>query len=263
MVDDVCTRVFREVLVNSCIPRSACILPVKIAVWPDFISMFSLLQREYFVLLPLKIKMATRLSRIIILFIPVLTLNIYMHAYTEQEAKQVLENTLAQFTHKGGAKIGYRFKISRLFDRSGTFMFKDDKSLAFGKKDIVWNNGKTVWILDKKARSVKIMNPKESREGHKSLDEELELVKNSYKLSMTDDGDNYCIHMKAIKRKADIKQGYLYVNKKTYVPVHVRMKVAFIWATIDIWDFEKADYKDEMFTFPSHKYPNVTVIDKR
>ena len=205
----------------------------------------------------------TILNRLILIFITFAICGVSIHAYTEQEATTVLEKTLAKFTHKGGAKIGYRFKVGKLFDRSGTFMFKDDKSLAFGKKEIVWNNGQTVWILDRKARHVKIMHPKESRKGHKSLDEELEIVKNSYKLSMTDDGDRYCIYMKANKRKADIKQGYLYVDKKTFVPVYIRMKVAFIWATIDIWDFETANYQDEIFTFPANKYPNVKVIDKR
>jgi len=208
-------------------------------------------------------KSATKLNNIFFLFAFLLTFNTSVFGYTEAEAKEVLDRTLTQFTHKGGAKIGYHFKVGKLFDRSGTFMFKDDKSLAFGKKEIVWNNGKTVWILDKKSRVVKIMSPGASRKGHKSLDEELAIVRNSYKLSMTSDGDNYCIYMKAIKRHADIKQGYLYIDKKTFNPVHIRMKVAFIWATIDIWDFETANYKDEMFTFPVSKYPDVKIIDKR
>jgi outer membrane lipoprotein-sorting protein len=206
---------------------------------------------------------ATKLNKILCLFALTLTLNTSVLGYTEAEAKEVLNRTLTQFTHKGGAKIGYHFKVGKLFDRRGTFMFKDDKSLAFGKKEIVWNNGKTVWILDKKSRVVKIMNPGESRKGHKSLDEELAIVKNGYKLSMTSVGDNYCIHMKAIKRHTDIKQGYLYIDKKTFNPVHIRMKVAFIWATIDIWDFETANYKDEMFSFPVSKYPDVKIVDKR
>ena len=53
------------------------------------------------------------------------------------------------------------------------------------------------------------------------------------------------------------------VAHKTYEPIRVRIKIAFIWTTIKISDFKSGDITDEMLRFPLEKYKDYKFVDKR
>lgn len=181
----------------------------------------------------------------------------------ETEAQQVIKQTLQLLQHPGGAKFNYSFHLAGFFNRQGTFLYKKDKSLSLNKKSMVWADGKTVWELNRNQRVVKIMNPKESRKGLKGIDEQFELLEVSYTPSMTIDGNYFKIYLKATSKNVDAKEAIIWINRKTYEPIKAKVKIAFFWGTINISNFETANYSDEMFTFPMKKFPDVKVIDKR
>ena len=53
------------------------------------------------------------------------------------------------------------------------------------------------------------------------------------------------------------------VNKKTYAPINLKIKVAFFWAHINISDFKSGSINDAIFKFPQKQYANYEYIDKR
>ena len=53
------------------------------------------------------------------------------------------------------------------------------------------------------------------------------------------------------------------VERKTYNPIRLRIKISFIWTTIKISDFHSGGITDEMLTFPKEQYKDYVFVDKR
>ena len=53
------------------------------------------------------------------------------------------------------------------------------------------------------------------------------------------------------------------LDKKTRDPLQLRIKVAFIWANVDISNFKSGGITDATFTFPRSEYKDYEMVDKR
>ena len=53
------------------------------------------------------------------------------------------------------------------------------------------------------------------------------------------------------------------LDKKTRDPLQLRIKVAFIWANVDVSQFKAGGITDDTFTFPRNQYKNYEMVDKR
>ena len=65
------------------------------------------------------------------------------------------------------------------------------------------------------------------------------------------------------KAKGSIKTVKAWLTKKGYVPVKLRIKVAFIWTTVTISDFKSGGISDDLFIFPRNQYKDWKFVDKR
>ncbi|MBP3775235.1 MAG: outer-membrane lipoprotein carrier protein LolA [Bacteroidaceae bacterium] len=182
---------------------------------------------------------------------------------SQAEAEQVLDRTLALMTHPGGTRFNYKFHLGRLFNRYGTFIYKQDKSLSWNTKEMVWADGKTVWALDRRKRIVRIMNPSQSRKGLKGMDEQMAMARTDYDVTMHEEGNEYVLTLKAKTKKADAREAQVWIEKKSYHPLRVKLKISVFWGTVEISDFRTGNYKDSMFSFPKEKYADVKMVDKR
>ena len=54
-----------------------------------------------------------------------------------------------------------------------------------------------------------------------------------------------------------------WVRKGSYEPVKLRIKVAFIWTTVNISNFRTGGISDADFVFPKSQYAGWKFIDKR
>ena len=68
--------------------------------------------------------------------------------------------------------------------------------------------------------------------------------------------------LKAKKGVKGIKEAHVVLTRKTYYPISVRIKIAFIWTTIKISDFQLG-VTDEVLLFPKEKYKDYKFVDKR
>ena len=66
-----------------------------------------------------------------------------------------------------------------------------------------------------------------------------------------------------LKIAADLVARGASIDKKTRDPLQLRIKVAFIWANVDISDFKAGGITDATFTFPRSQYKDYEFIDKR
>ena len=80
---------------------------------------------------------------------------------------------------------------------------------------------------------------------------------------VSEESDGLKITLKAKKGVKGIKEAHVLVTHKTYYPISVRIKLAFIWTTIKISDFQAGGIPDEMFRFPQEKFKNYKIVDKR
>ena len=184
-------------------------------------------------------------------------------AASTPDARSVIHQTLQIMQHDGGAKFNYSFHLGKLFNRHGTMIYKGNKSLSWNKKSMVWANGETAWFLDRRKRVVKVMNPGTDRRGLKGIDGQLASLTRDYSMTLTIEGDSYKIHLRACNKSADASQAYLYINRKTYYPTQIKVKIKFLWGKILLSNFETGNYSDAMFTFPHKRFPNVKIVDKR
>jgi hypothetical protein len=62
---------------------------------------------------------------------------------------------------------------------------------------------------------------------------------------------------------SSIKHAKVLLDKKTLYPMSVKVKVAFIWATIHISHFHPNIHDNSIFLFKKSDYPGYTYEDKR
>ena len=53
------------------------------------------------------------------------------------------------------------------------------------------------------------------------------------------------------------------LDKKTRDPLQLRIKVAFIWANVNISNFKSGGITDATFSFPRSEYKDYEMVDKR
>ena len=71
------------------------------------------------------------------------------------------------------------------------------------------------------------------------------------------------ITLKAKKGVKGIKEAQALLKRQSYEPIRVRIKIAFIWTTIKISDFQSGGITDEMLMFPKEQYTDYKFVDKR
>ncbi|MBQ8099584.1 MAG: hypothetical protein IJ244_08710 [Bacteroidaceae bacterium] len=182
-------------------------------------------------------------------------------AQNEVQARRVFERTLALVENKGGARMDYELKVTRLFTQTGKATIKNGKSLTETKNGKVWFNGKTGWWMDLKKGTVTLFSPNYKR--HISMTKQLETARNGSSYTLTEQEDGYLVKIKTARHSADIRECVALIDKKTFAPKQLKFKWKIFWFTIDIWNFHTGDYPDTLFSFPEKDYPNLKIIDKR
>ena len=71
------------------------------------------------------------------------------------------------------------------------------------------------------------------------------------------------VTLKLKKGCKGMKEIHALVARKSYNPIRVRIKIAFIWTTIKITDFKSGGVTDDFLRFPAEKYKDYKFVDKR
>ena len=85
----------------------------------------------------------------------------------------------------------------------------------------------------------------------------------NFDYSVSEDPKGLMITLKAKKGKKGIKEVRALVERKTYNPISVRIKISIIWTTIKISNFKSGDITDEILRFPREDYQGYKYVDKR
>ena len=179
-----------------------------------------------------------------------------------RQARRIFNAAYQQVFGEEGASLHYDVNISGIYRTNGTIWYKGKKSKFVDAKMNSWNDGTTVYtIKKKKKKEVEIHSAKNNKSDKYSSKFKFEPENFVYSISEKPEG--LLLSLKAKKGTKGIKEIHALVERKTYNPINVRIKISFIWTTIKISNFHAGGIKDETLRFPKEQYKDYEFVDRR
>ena len=178
-----------------------------------------------------------------------------------RQARRIFNSAYQQVFGEQGASLHYDVNITGLYKTSGTIWYKGKKSKFEDAKMNSWNDGQTVYTIKKKKHEVEIHNAKNNKSDKYSR--KFKFDPENYNYSVAQDEGGLMVTLKLIKGRKGMKEIHALLERNTYRPKSVKIKIAFIWTTIKISDLQSGGITDEMLRFPREKFQDYKYVDKR
>ena len=176
-------------------------------------------------------------------------------------ARRIVNQAYQQVFGEQGATLRYDVNIIGIYKTYGTIWYKGKKSKFVDAKMNSWNDGVTVYTIKKKKKEVEIHSAKNNKSEKYSSKFKFEPENFDYSIANHEQG--LMLTLKAKKGAKGIKEIQALVKRQSYEPISLRIKIAFVWTTINISNFKSGGITDEMLRFPAEKYKDYKVVDKR
>lgn len=181
-----------------------------------------------------------------------------------RQARRIFNQAYNQVFGEQGATLHYDVNIIGIYKTNGTIWYKGKKSKFVDAKMNSWNDGTTVYTIkkkNKKKKEVEIHNAKNNKSDKYSR--KFKFDPENFDYSVAENPDGLMLTLKAKDGVKGIKEVQALVERKTYNPIRLRIKISFIWTTIKISDFHSGGITDEMLAFPKELYKDYVFVDKR
>ena len=181
-----------------------------------------------------------------------------------RQARRIFNQAYNQVFGEQGATLHYDVNIIGIYKTNGTIWYKGKKSKFVDEKMNSWNDGMTVYTIKKKNRKkkeVEIHNAKNNKSDKYSR--KFKFDPENFDYSVAENPEGLMLTLKAKDGVKGIKEVQALVERKTYNPIRLRIKISFIWTTIKISDFHSGGITDEMLAFPKELYKDYVFVDKR
>ena len=218
---------------------------------------------EKFVLLQLETEKMMR-NKIVLMVLMLLTVLCSVHAEetpNSRQARRIFNQAYQQVFGEQGATLHYDVNITGIYKTNGTIWYKGKKSKFQDSKMRSWNDGRLVLMVKKKKKEVEVHSAKNNKSDKYS--QKFKFEPDNYDYSVAEDPEGLMLTLKAKKGKKGMKEIHALVERQTYHPIRLRIKVAFIWTTIKISDFKSGGITDEMLRFPKEQFKDYKYVDKR
>ncbi len=218
---------------------------------------------EKLVLLQLETEKMMR-NKIVLMVLMLLTVLCSVHAEetpNSRQARRIFNQAYQQVFGEQGATLHYDVNITGIYKTNGTIWYKGKKSKFQDSKMRSWNDGRFVLTVKKKKKEVEVHSAKNNKSDKYS--QKFKFEPDNYDYSVAEDPEGLMLTLKAKKGKKGMKEIHALVERQTYHPIRLRIKVAFIWTTIKISDFKSGGITDEMLRFPKEQFKDYKYVDKR
>ncbi len=208
---------------------------------------------------------ARRMRRLFVtLIIGCLTLGAFSQEQETPNAKQarrIFMEVYDKIFGGEGAQLHYKVNIIGIFKTEGTIWTKGKKSKFIDEKYIAWNDDVTFYRLERKKNRVTIFDAhSEKRDKYAT---KFKFVPDNYYYSISNADEGYYITLKAKKGVKGIKEARCLLEKKTHIPINVRVKVGIFRTTIKLSNVKFSGISDDLFNFPRNQYLHCEFVDKR
>ena len=214
----------------------------------------------YFCTLKLK-KMRNKIYIVVVMLLSALTSVQAEDSPNARQARRIFNQAYQQVFGEQGATLRYDVNIIGIYKTYGTIWYKGKKSKFVDAKMNSWNDGVTVYTIKKKKQEVEIHSAKNNKSDKYSSKFKFEPENFDYSIANHEQG--LMLTLKAKKGAKGIKEIHALVKRQSYEPISLRIKIAFIWTTINISNFKSGGITDEMLRFPAEKYKDYKFVDKR
>ena len=180
-----------------------------------------------------------------------------------RQARRIFNTAYQKVFGEQGASLHYDVNIIGIYKTNGTIWYKGKKSKFVDEKMNSWNDGTTVYTIKnkKKKKEVEIHSAKNNKSDKYSS--KFKFEPDNFDYSIAEHEQGLMLTLKAKKGAKGIKEIHALVERKTYHPISLRIKVSIIWTTIKISNFHSGGITDEMLRFPKEKYKDYKFVDKR
>ena len=178
-----------------------------------------------------------------------------------RQARRIFNQAYQQVFGEQGATLRYDVNIIGIYKTYGTIWYKGKKSKFVDAKMNSWNDGVTVYTIKKKKKGVEVHSAKNNKSDKYSSKFKFEPENFDYSIANHEQG--LMLTLKAKKGAKGIKEIKALVKRQSYEPISLRIKIAFVWTTINISNFKSGGITDEMLRFPAEKYKDYKFVDKR
>lgn len=180
-------------------------------------------------------------------------------AQNQKEARQVFDIVYNKVYGPQGSTLHYDVNIVGILKTNGTIWFKGKKSRFQENRYLSWNNGVKDYWVDLKKKTVTEYDANAPR--NDKYMSKFTFNVNDYIYSI--DKSNryyYVITLQAKKEVKGIKHLKAIIEKDTYVPKSLKIKVLWFWTTVKITNFQSGGISDNIFTFPKDKYKSFQFL---
>lgn len=153
-------------------------------------------------------------KNIVILIITLLTTISAVAANTSNVARKTLDKASAKIGLTKGVSANFTISGGKLGKQSGVIAVKGNKFNARTNSAIIWFDGKTQWLYNKKNDEVNISTPSPSQQHSMNPYSVLTLYKNGYTMSQTNTASGYQVHLTG-QKKASVRCISLLTNNIT------------------------------------------------
>ena len=178
-----------------------------------------------------------------------------------RQARRMFDEVFEKVFGEQGATLHYDVNVASIYKTEGTIWYKGKKSKYLSKASKAWNNGVSVYVIKGNRKEVEIYqadDPKQSRFG-----DDFKFEPENYTYSIANDPQGYLITLRGKKGVKAMKEIRALIDKTTRAPIQLSIKVAFIWARVQISHFKSGGISEDTFTFPRSQYKDYKMIDKR
>lgn len=181
----------------------------------------------------------------------------------ERQARRIFNITYDKVFGPQGATLHYDVNIIGIFKSSGTIWYKGKKQRFVDERVNTWNDGVTAYMAYRKKRTVEIHDASSDKKDKYSG--RFKFTPEDFTYHIAEDPDGLLLTLKQKKKaKGTIKEVRAIIDRGTFEPRRLRIKVAFFWTTIKISDFKSGGIADDFFVFPRSQYATGwKFVDKR
>lgn len=180
----------------------------------------------------------------------------------ERQARRIFDKSYQLVFGDEGASLHYDVNIVGIYKTKGDITIKGKKQKFTDERVNTWNDGVTAYMAYRKKGIVEIHHANSDKKDKYSGRFKFSLDDFTYNVSS--DPDGLLLTLKQKKgAKGSIKEVRALVDRGSYVPKRLRIKVAFFWTTINISNFHSGGISDNVFVFPKKRYEGWKFVDKR
>lgn len=179
-----------------------------------------------------------------------------------RQARRVFQKAYDMIYGPEGASFDYKISILKIYSSEGSGWYKGNKSKSTTLKSIIWDNGDIKYILKKGKGIVEIHDPKVNKKDKLLQKFKFDPDDFNYHIAAQDDG-----LLVTLKAKPGVKGSMKHIEalleKGSFKPKKLSIKVAFFWAHIYFSNFQAGGIDDSLFIFPREKYKDYKFVDER